>query len=48
LIAEWIQAANFEGLIVCGHVHWRERVQRCGRAPVLNVDGAVVTLVPAF
>jgi hypothetical protein len=45
LIAERIQEANYEGLIVCGHVHWRERVQRCGRAPVLNVDGAVVTLV---
>ena len=46
-IADWIRSTDFAGLIVCGHVHWDERVQRCGRATVLNVDGAVVTLVPA-
>ncbi|MFA5262246.1 MAG: metallophosphoesterase [Opitutaceae bacterium] len=46
-IADWIRSTDFAGLIVCGHVHWDERVQRCGRATVLNVDGTVVTLVPA-
>lgn len=39
-----IKSFGFDGLIVCGHVHWRYRVQRCGSATVLNVDGAVVTL----
>jgi hypothetical protein len=47
LIAEWIQATDFDGLVVCGHIRWRERVHRCGRAAVLNVNGAVVTLVPS-
>jgi len=39
-----IKSMGFEGLIVCGHVQWRSRVQSCGNATILNVDGAVVTL----
>lgn len=43
-LAALIKDTGFDGLIVCGHVHWRSRVQRCGQATLLNVDGAVVTL----
>ncbi len=45
-IAAVFKSVNFGGLIVCGHVHWRDRVQRCGAAACLNVDGAVVALIP--
>jgi Icc protein len=47
-IAAMFKSVNFAGLIVCGHVHWRGRVQRCGNACCLNVDGAVVTLNPSL
>ena len=43
-IAAACKSVDFSGLIICGHVHWRSRVQRCGNAVCLNVDGAVVTL----
>lgn len=44
VISAAVKSFDFRGLIVCGHVHWRSRVQQCGNAVCLNVDGAVVTL----
>lgn len=45
-LTQMLIESNFSGLIVCGHVHWEQRVQRLGRATVLNVHEAVVLLDP--
>lgn len=37
-------AGAFDGLVICGHRSWPERVRRLGRAVCLNAHAAVVVL----
>lgn len=45
-IRRTLEMHGYAGLVICGHVHWRDRVRSVGAATVLNVHEAVVTLVP--
>lgn len=44
MITDRLVSSGFSGLVLCGHCPWPERVQTVGRATVLNVHEAVVTL----
>ena len=41
IIMQW----DYEGLVICGHVPWRNRVQEIGKATCLNAHEAVITLL---
>ena len=43
-VADILRASRYQGLVICGHCHWPERIQQIGQATVLNVHEAVVTL----
>lgn len=45
-LAELIMESGFAGLVVCGHVPWKHRLQKVGRATCLNVHEAVILLEP--
>lgn len=44
MITDCLVASRFSGLVLCGHCPWPERVQTVGRATILNVHEAVITL----
>lgn len=47
LIADSLVQLGYDGLVVCGHVHWAERVRHLGAATILNVHEAVVCILPS-
>jgi len=44
MVTDTLVSYGFSGLVLCGHCPWPERVRTVGRATVLNVHEAVVTL----
>jgi len=46
MVSNLIIDSGYEGLIICGHVPWKDRVQKVGKATCLNTHEAVMTLVP--
>ena len=44
LISDCLIDADYSGLVLCGHCPWPQRIQMIGKATVLNVHEAVVTL----
>lgn len=45
-LREMLKEFRFTGLLVCGHVHWQQRVQRIDGYTCLNVHESVVILDP--
>lgn len=44
VVRQTLERLDYAGLVITGHLHWPQRVQTVGRATVLNVHEAVVTL----
>jgi len=44
IVRQTLERLDYAGLVISGHLHWPQRVHTIGRATVLNVHEAVVTL----